>query len=293
MLIIYFNDFIYISLFQLFNKIFKKKLIFSFWEPKNKMPGYLHLCIKTWQKFLPEYQFRILDYKSAQIYLGKSLLSIILCENMSLPIQVDAIRVALLNKYGGIWMDADTIVLNRDIFNKIKDFDLILFGDEKTKTQNIGFIYASDKSIIINEWLKEIIKNVKIYKKIMTKRKTNIIHENDLMKLRVWNYLGNGIVDKLITKNITGKNFLRLDRNKLNIFPEFQVFKNYSWNIIDKYRKLYFQEGDHKIILKYSKSIIMLHNSWTPIKYKFMSENDFLKQDIVLSKLLNHIINEI
>ena len=82
------------------------------------MPGYLNLCIKTWKKFLPDYHIKLLDYKSAKIYLGEGIFSNIFCEDMTLPIQVDAIRVALLKKYGGIWMDADTIILSKDIFNQ-------------------------------------------------------------------------------------------------------------------------------------------------------------------------------
>ena len=34
----------------------------------------------------------------------------------------------------------------------------------------------------------------------------------------------------------------------------------------------------------------MLHNSWTPLEYKNLSEKEFLKKDIALSKLLNYII---
>jgi hypothetical protein len=69
---------------------------------------------------------------------------------MTLPIQADAIRVAILKKFGGIWMDADTIILNEELFKRCTIFDLIMVGDEKTKTQNIGFIYASKKSSLIN-----------------------------------------------------------------------------------------------------------------------------------------------
>ena len=42
------------------------KIIFTFWEPKENIPGYLKLCIKTWKKFLPEYKIIILDYKKTR-----------------------------------------------------------------------------------------------------------------------------------------------------------------------------------------------------------------------------------
>ena len=39
------------------------------------------------------------------------------------------------------------------------------------------------------------------------------------------------------------------------------------------------------------KGILMLHNSWTPLKYKKMSEEEFLHQDIMLAHLLRRILN--
>ena len=203
---------------------------------------------------------------------------------MTLPVQVDAIRIALLQKFGGIWMDADTIILNNHLFKKMKDFELIMIGDEKTKIQNIGFIFAENNSYIIKYWLNEIIKKVQFYKQNIENTKINNTFINS------WNYLGNGIIDHFV-KNITGKQFFRLDRDKIKVFPELHIFKNTSLDTIGKYQKLYFQKGDIKTILNISKSIIMLHNSWTPSKYKVMSEKEFLNQDILLSKLLAYILN--
>ena len=174
---------------------------------------------------------------------------------MTLPIQADAIRVAILKKFGGIWMDAD-----------------------------IGFIYASKNSKIINEWLKEIINKVRIYKENMI----NPILDN-LEMLKSWSYLGNNIVNRIIT-NAKTKEFLRLDRNKLNAMPELNLYKNYSQAQKYKYNLLYFRRGDPKIVLNKAKNIILLHNSWTPFKYKSMSEQEFLSQDILLSKLLSNLL---
>ena len=36
----------------------------------------------------------------------------------------------------------------------------------------------------------------------------------------------------------------------------------------------------------------MLHNSWTPNKYRKMSEEEFLKQDILLAHLLRQILKK-
>ena len=115
--------------------LLKKKKIFTFWEPRDKIPGYLKLCIKTWKKFLPLYKVIILDYQSSKDLLGEELFSKIICKNMSLPIQADAIRVALLNKYGGIWLDTDTVILNSEFINKFTNYELGMFGELKRRIQ--------------------------------------------------------------------------------------------------------------------------------------------------------------
>lgn len=254
------------------------------------MPGYLLLCIKTWKKYLPDYEIKILNYKSVKYYLGESIFSSSICPNMTIPIQVDAIRVALLKKFGGIWIDADTIILNRSFFEKLNNFELIMLGDVKTKIPNIGFIFAANNSYLIKNWLKSIIQKVKLYKKNIITNEKNFIYQTSFNESISWNYLGNGIINHLV-RNITGNKFLLLDRKKMQAFPELIIFKHSSENMIQKYQRLYFQKGDPQLVLKLSKYIILLHNSWTPSKYKTMSEEDFLKQDILLSKLFTYILN--
>ena len=276
---------------RLLNKHKKSNVIFTFWEPRRKIPGYLQLCIDTWKKFIPEYEIKILDYQTTKEYLGEELFSNIICKDMSLPIQADAIRVAILNKYGGIWMDTDTIILNGDFIKKLKNFDLVMTGDNKFEQQDIGFIYSSNNSSLLKIWLNEIIINIKKYKQIIYNKSITESWNTSLKIVKKWNYLGNGIIDKYL-KNITNNNFFRIDRNKLIIFPERKFYKNSSINNIGKYRLFYFGKKEPEIVLNETKYMILLHNSWTPKKYKNMSKIEFLKQDILLSKLLSKILEK-
>ena len=41
---------------------------------------------------------------------------------MKMKVQADAIRIAILKKYGGIWMDADTIVTNSHLIKRFYDY---------------------------------------------------------------------------------------------------------------------------------------------------------------------------
>ena len=132
----------YLSLFIIFHfviyefnysyKYAHKKIVFTFWEPREKIPGYLKLCMKTWKKYLLDYEIKILDYKTSEELLGKRLFSRIICKNMSLAVQADAIRVALLNKYGGLWIDTDTIILNGEFIQELEKYELTMIRDTKT-----------------------------------------------------------------------------------------------------------------------------------------------------------------
>ena len=260
----------------------KNKYIFTFWEPSNKIPGYIRLCIQTWKKFLPEYNIILMDYKKVKEFLGEYLFRNIICKYMSFMLQADAIRVALLQKFGGIWMDADTIITNGDFLKNIENYDLAMIGGKNST--NIGFIYASKNSTIINAWLIEIIRRVKKFKQLFQSA-----YKNKTVK---FNYLGNNIIDNLLKNDNTSKNFFILDRNKLNVFPEYRLLKNSNLTQKQRYIKLYFINRAPKILFPMVKGIIMLHNSFTPNKYKNMTEKQFLKEEILLSKYLRKILNK-
>ena len=140
---------IYEVYFSIYYKNKKKKIIYTFWEPKEKIPGYLSLCIKTWKKFLPEYKVIILDYEKSKHYLGAKLFNSIVSKNMSTMVQTDAIRVAILNKFGGIWMDSDNIVTNGKFIKSFKNEELVMIWDKFVSYPFIAFIYTNKKSSIL------------------------------------------------------------------------------------------------------------------------------------------------
>lgn len=270
---------------QLPKDILNNKKIFTFWEPQEKIPGYIRLCIETWKKNLPEYEIIILDYKSLKNYISETLLSKIICKNMSIAKQADAIRVALLKIYGGIWMDSDTIIINGEFLKGLENFELAMIG--KGNMQHIGFIFSHINSTILKDWLKIIIIRVNKFKQTIK----NLNFQNELKRFYTWDYLGNGIIDRILT-NISATKFKRINKDEINALPEIKYFKNSSFSPIRKYTLFYFQKRDIQLVLNNSKSILLLHNSWSPSKYKKMSRQEFLKQDILLSRLLKYILNK-
>ena len=201
-----------------------------------------------------------------------------------------AIRIAILNKFGGIWMDADTIITSNEFLRYFNSSDLAMVMDKNTGFQFISFIYANKNSIILKQWLKHIISNVENFEKIFSNWKTIRKAKNLKKKLKAWHYLGNGIIDKLL-KNVKGKDYYGIDYRIISVFPELTFFKNNnSINVYQAYDLFYFEEGDPQLAINFSNGLIFLHNSWTKTKYKRMTKKRFLKQDILLSKLLNKLL---
>ena len=198
---------------------------------------------------------------------------------MKMKVQADAIRVAILKKYGGIWIDADTILLNSSFIKKFYGYELA------TLSYHIGFIYASKNSIIISKWLRKIIKRVNIYKKVLsrnfTKEQYSYFNRGD--------YLGNAIFNSKIVKECKGRKYLQINALKMFALPEKIFIKHNIPNYV-KYKMFYFSPGNPNKIIDNSQGIIMLHNTWTPYKYKKMPKEEFLKQNILLAYLLRKII---
>ena len=259
-----------------------KKYIFTFWEPKNKLPAYINLCMKTWKKFLPEYEIVLLDYSNLDEWIGFNFYDEYLYKIFSLPKQADAVRAAVLYRNGGIWFDADTIITSEKIKYIINQpSDVTMFNT------HLGFIVANKNSKVMKKWISGIKKNIFIHKLC---NRFNPFFKYFLNKmftdrLKKWNYLGNLIIDE-IKHESNNKEFLSLKRNDYYALPEYNYYKNSDLTQVEKYLKFYFENDFSEYIYENEKGIICLHNSWTPKNIYNMNESEFLEQNNTLGKIL-------
>ena len=117
-----------------------------YWETlhNKKKPKYIDICTES-VKFNCNkcFNIKILDNKSINDYISDEITNIDL-SNLLLPQKVDYYRYCLLNKYGGVWLDSDILVLKCicKYYKKLNNtYDYIGFGcgfDKKTckKTMN-------------------------------------------------------------------------------------------------------------------------------------------------------------
>lgn len=251
--------------------------IWTFWEPKDKIPYYLQLCMRTWTKFLPDANVTVLDFSNIQNFInisdfGENLLS----GRFTLPQIADAIRVMLLEKYGGIWLDVDTVILDRaakNFFDADKNYSLTAFGNIQRQSVRICFLNAKAHSNLLKSWL-EFVKN-----RVKSLEPTTQV---------TWDYLGNAFVDDYLKSHPDEIKLLDNDC----VHPEYEFLPHlseYSNSYLRAYVEYYFLQSRH--IEDVSESMLLLHNSWTPAPVKTMGEKDFLRCNFTLANILMAALN--
>jgi hypothetical protein len=270
-----------------------QKRIFTFWEPRQSMPGYLTLCMRTWERFLPEYEIITLDYSNLDQWIGKGCYDSSLYKNFSLPKQADAIRCAALNRWGGIWFDTDTIVTSGKIHDLLRtDAEFTLLD------RHVGFIVAQKKAKILRVWEAGAKLHIGLYKYYSKYARTLSAVPAIKRYMERWDFLGNSIL-RWPFQFAGAKMFNSIDKIAVNAFPELKrdrgtlgPVENHAGNYRDFYFSGNSQDAQDTFVdaAVHNGGLICLHNSWTPERYKSMSAEEFLGQNILLSKILKSIL---
>ena len=242
--------------------------VYTFWEPRENIPFYLQLCMETWKKFLPTATIVLLDYKNIGEFLDVRELGLNLFSGkLTLPQIADAIRVALLAKHGGVWLDIDTIILSSNAekyFMPDEKHRTVFFGDTEKSALRICFINTPPNSMCMNLW-REVIKE-------------KIWNLNFATKVK-WDFLGNSFIDNY-AKNFPDEIKI-FDRHP--IMPELELVSN-SLDNGAAYRIYYFMQNHH--LREITADILLLHNSWTPPFFKQVSSKEFFYLDCTMVNFL-------
>jgi hypothetical protein len=140
------------------------KIIWSYWDTPE-CPIIVKLARHTWYKNNPNYLICILTNDTLKNYLAINTFPK-KYNQCSIQRKTDVIRLALLEKYGGFWLDS-TILLNESLDN-IWDFNYDVGGyeaeffttDEKHPVLESWFLCAPKNNSLITAWKNEFYKAV-------------------------------------------------------------------------------------------------------------------------------------
>tara|TARA_A100000164_G_C21923591_1_gene781908 strand:+ start:1111 stop:1986 length:876 start_codon:yes stop_codon:yes gene_type:complete len=79
------------------------KIIWIYWDKgENAAPKIINICINSWKVYNPKWEVRVLDSDSIKSYCDLNYLP----KNLRIQLFTDMLRLDLLNKYGGVWVDS-------------------------------------------------------------------------------------------------------------------------------------------------------------------------------------------
>lgn len=147
------------------------KIIWSYWEG-DKM-DVVENCIQSWKFYNPNYKLNVINKNNFNDYIDIDFKDIKHIQNTN-AIFSDFVRLNILSKYGGIWIDA-SIICHKPFtwLHKIqneKNVDMIgyyipLFTHDKylhsSPIVESWFFACKPNSIFVNDWLQEFMNTTK------------------------------------------------------------------------------------------------------------------------------------
>lgn len=157
------------------------EVVFSFWEPKGSMPAYVAVCMETWGRHTAGRETVVVDHESLEEHTGAGVLDLEPLKRFPLATQKDAIEGALLARHGGIFLDADTILVGSldPIIRRLERSEMVLFN------RYLGFAAARPAATITVRWLASVRERLAA---------ASAAHPRN----PGWGYLGNEIVADII-----------------------------------------------------------------------------------------------
>ena len=248
------------------------KNIFCFWNSDN-IPPLVSECIKNFKKKLPEWNIILLNEKTIHIFIDETEFPK-KYNKLTIPQKSDWIRLILLYKYGGLWMDSSIIINVPSEINYMYDkvfkenyqlagysFNNLIYSFDKYYSFESWFMISKKNSDIIYKWLKEYEYAIEIgfenyqvnimslhnisnylfdnYWIVYTCFQNVILKNNELYKTIFIKDCNQDMFSYYNLFNIIGVSRMLLDKNMKNIKlinNERQIINNlFLKDIIDKY----------------------------------------------------------
>ena len=266
--------------------------VFTFWEPKERVPGYVKLCMETWRNCLPGYETVVLDYETLGDWLTEGEQSEVICRSMTLAMQADGIRCAILRKHGGVWMDADTI-LTKPLDGRFSpaDCSIVARRQDGHVVHYVAYINAAKPNAkFICDWHAALVPRIAKAKRFYASWLTRLLHHGEWKLIRRWNYCANAILDPL-ADSARPPDYAWIDKDDIFAVPEEELMSA-GLDAVAAYQKYWFEPGEIDDVLARCAGMVMLHNSFTPDRIRAMSPDEFIATDTRLAKLLRHLLGK-
>lgn len=129
------------------------RTIWMYWEtPRGRVkPPYLDLCLETVRRHAPSYRVVVLDRTSAFDHVPDLRPDVFRLRRISH--RTDYLRARVVHAHGGVWMDADTILLREPEVEAFAEATGFVASSREYGKPSVGFFAAPQGSTILEEWI--------------------------------------------------------------------------------------------------------------------------------------------
>jgi len=133
------------------------RFIWSYWHNHSSLPKTVRLATKSWATYAPDFEVRLLSQETWSTYVDSAELDTKLAKLDSKKF-ADWLRVTVLARYGGVWMDA-TMLLFEPLERLIDEGPGIeMSGVRYADNFEPYFIAVAEGSEIMQHWQVELVK---------------------------------------------------------------------------------------------------------------------------------------
>lgn len=214
--------------------------VFTYWDNDDNLPPIIALCRESLHKYIDKDRFELILLNKSNYTEWVCLSQEYIKEDISLAHFSDILRIKILEKWGGFWLDA-TCLLTKDFYSEtqnIRQQDQFFFTYIISRTGS-WFIWSKPNNYIIS-MVSEILS-------LWWKEKmhiTNYFMFHDIVEMLYW-------IDPEYRKNWDSMQLIH-PRNAL------ALLKDYHNDISqDKMNKLLEDSFVHKLTYKYDKSKVV------------------------------------
>jgi len=260
-------------------------IIWTFWD--GELIDTVNKCIDSWKFYNPNYQINILNKSNYSQFIDENINSIKHSQD-SIQRYSDYIRLAVLSKYGGIWIDASIICHHpftwiHSIQNKLNvemiGYYLNAFTEEKYKKISpvieSWFFACIPKSQFVNDWRDEFFSS-KNFDSISNYLNDVLYKENiSTQKIKALNYLAIHVsAQKILQKNLNKYDICLFSAS----FGPYKYLEDTNWNNKESVKNL----TNNKYKEYYKHPFIKLRKS----------ERKFINNNINKNNAFSHLKNK-
>jgi hypothetical protein len=131
--------------------------IWTLWlQGRENAPPIVQACLRTWERRNPSWRVHVLDRRSLHRFLDldETHPGAVAAPNMPPEAFSDVVRVALLERYGGVWVDG-TLFCARpldDWLPALVETDFFAFGNPEPRVVASWFLAATPRSYVMEYW---------------------------------------------------------------------------------------------------------------------------------------------